>query len=112
MHRGSLPAAVRLTRSKSSFPFVARLCFPVARSGKARQMLSAARAEVPAAAEALGIVVVEGNPRRTLLACGHDARGLVYALTELADLVRNAPDPVGALSAVETTIERPANEVR
>jgi hypothetical protein len=36
----------------------------------------------------------------------------VYALTELADLVRNAPDPVAALAAVETTIERPANEVR
>ena len=83
-----------------------------AHNARAQEVLRAARVEVSVMTEALGIVVVEGNPPRTLLACGHDARGLVYALTELADLVRNAADPLGALSAVETTIERPANEVR
>jgi hypothetical protein len=78
----------------------------------ALQMLRAARVEMPEVAEALGIAVAGQGTRRTLLACGHDARGLVYALTELADLVRNAPDPMAALNGVEATIERPSNEVR
>ncbi|HEV2485942.1 MAG TPA: hypothetical protein VGT08_10445 [Terracidiphilus sp.] len=47
-----------------------------------------------------------------MLACGHDPRGLVYALTELVDVVQNASDPAAALGAVETTAEQPANEVR
>ncbi len=47
-----------------------------------------------------------------MLACGRDTRGLVYALTELADLVQYAPDPMAALKSVEATIERPANQVR
>ena len=75
-------------------------------------MLQAARAEVPATGEALAFVGTERHPQQMLMACGQDKRGLVYALTELADLVRNAPDPLAALDAVETTIERPANEVR
>ncbi len=78
----------------------------------ARRMLREMRLEVPAEPEALGIVAVRQAAPPGLLACGRDARGLAYALTELADVVRNASDPIVALEAVETTIEGPANEVR
>jgi len=45
-------------------------------------------------------------------ACGHDARGLTYALLELADRVRHAADPLAALAVPEPVVERPANTVR
>ncbi len=45
-------------------------------------------------------------------ACGHDARGLTYALLELADRVRNASAPLAALAVPEPLTERPANTVR
>ena len=73
-------------------------------------MLRGARGGIPAKPEALGIVVDHSRP--ALIACGHDVRGLVYALTELADLVRNAPDAMTALGPLTTTVEQPANRVR
>ncbi|HET6207323.1 MAG TPA: twin-arginine translocation signal domain-containing protein [Terracidiphilus sp.] len=78
----------------------------------AQRMLSDAGVKLAAVPEAVGIVAVTDKSGRALLACGHDVRGLVYALTDLADLVRNAPDALAALATVETTVERPANEVR
>jgi len=38
--------------------------------------------------------------------------GLVYALTELADVVSHASDTIAALGAIKTTVEQPANQVR
>ena len=58
----------------------------------------------------LGPAKIEG--RDVLLAIGHDSRGLVYALLDLADRVRNAPDPAAALATPATLAERPANTVR
>jgi hypothetical protein len=43
---------------------------------------------------------------------GSDARGLVYALLELADRVRCAADPRAALHVTGASTERPANRVR
>ena len=47
-----------------------------------------------------------------LLAAGQDARGLVYALLELADRVRNSADAGAALTLPAMVAERPANVVR
>src|SRR5689334_11443649 len=41
-----------------------------------------------------------------------DARGYVYALTELADRVRHGADPVAALTLAGPLQEQPANTVR
>ena len=78
----------------------------------AQRLLKSANASIPAAPEALGLVAVHDAGMRGLLACGYDARGLVYALTDIADRVRNAPDPIAAIASIETTVEQPANEVR
>lgn len=90
------------------------LCIVAAGAGSnaARQMLSEAKASVAASPEATGIVAGNHSGVHTVLACGRDLRGLVYALTELADVVQNAPNPIAGLEAVETTVEQPANEVR
>ena len=83
-----------------------------AQAPAAAKILSAANITVAAAPEALALVSVEGSGRRTILACGHDTRGLAYALLELADIAANSANPVSALAAVETKAERPANQVR
>ena len=102
----------RVPRMADDDGSVLRLVVAGAEHPRARQILHEAKAEVPATPEALGIVVVNQAPRVELLVCGHDVRGLVYALTELADVVRQVSDPVAALAGVGTTIERPANQVR
>jgi hypothetical protein len=50
--------------------------------------------------------------RRALLVAGSDARGLVYALLELADRVSHADDPLAGLNMTQSVVERPANAIR
>ncbi len=66
-------------------------------------------AETP---EALALVRGEINGRSVLLACGHDARGLVYALLELADRMNCGVKPVAALKVPKPIIEKPSLKVR
>ena len=72
----------------------------------------AAHVKLHNAPEALALAPgrVEGRP--VTLACGSDARGLVYALLDLADRVRYAPDPLAALALREALVEKPANTIR
>jgi hypothetical protein len=58
--------------------------------------------------EALELFEQDGH----LWARGHDARGLTYALLELADRVRYGADPVAALAVPVPIAERPANRIR
>ena len=63
-------------------------------------------------AESLALVPSSENGRHILLACGADARGLMYAVLELADRVRHADDPFTALSLPKPVAEQSFNEVR
>lgn len=86
-----------------------------AENASAERMLRSAGISVANVPEALALASVHERERPVLLACGRDVRGLVYALTELADVVMSASDSrtaMNALAAVETTTEQPANEVR
>lgn len=83
-----------------------------ASSALGREVLASVGASVPEGPEALGLVRGRLADRPVLLACGTDARGLVYALLELADRVNFAEDPLAALRTVERTVERPANVIR
>src|SRR5580698_980332 len=83
-----------------------------AASAIAARMLREAKVSVVTTPEALGIVAAHEGGKPVLLACGYDALGLVYALTELADVVENAPDAVVGLEAIATLTDRPANAVR
>lgn len=77
-----------------------------------RQVLDSAGVAVPNAPEALGLVRGSAGAQPVLLACGADARGLVYAVLELADRVKHADDPFIVLRQVERIVERPANAIR
>ncbi len=72
-------------------------------------VVAAGRASVP---EGLSIEPSNAGNRKIVSAYGHDARGLSYALLELADRASNASDPVAALMAAKATTERPANTIR
>jgi hypothetical protein len=86
----------------------ADLCIVVAGPGSAWSR----DAGVQAPAEAEGFAVGSGllGSRPVLVASGGGVRGLVYAMTELADRVPD--DPVAALRPSKAWSERPANALR
>ena len=67
---------------------------------------------VPVPSDGEGLAIGSGSlsGRTVLVASGGGVRGLVYALTELADAV--ADDPNSALHPAKARSEKPANEVR
>ena len=90
------------------------LCILVAgsQSEDVCEILGAAGVSVPDAPESLALVQGKMDGRAVTLACGCDVRGLVYAVTELADRVHFAEDALGALTVTEPVAEQPANEIR
>jgi len=62
--------------------------------------------------ESLALVPSTHEGKPILLACGHDPRGLMYAVLELADRVQYADKPLRALSMAKPTLEQPLNAVR
>jgi hypothetical protein len=62
--------------------------------------------------ESLAVLNTKVAGRQALLACGSDARGLVYALLEVADRVRQPRLTRDPLQMGRPVVERPANEVR
>ena len=78
----------------------------------AASILKTARVAAPRDPESLALLDTTVSGRPAVLACGADARGLVYALCELADRVRFAPAADNALRIWRPIVERPANPVR
>jgi hypothetical protein len=73
--------------------------------------LSGAGASPVSVPEALALC----QSREAVWACGHDPRGLTYAVLELVDRVRHTADLSAALAALavpQPVVERPANTVR
>ena len=101
--------AVRLcSRLEETAP--AELC--VVAAGGSSALPRAAGIASPDGREALVLAPATLGERVVLLACGSDARGLVYALTEIADAVALLDDPQQALRPVTAVRERPANGIR
>jgi hypothetical protein len=78
----------------------------------AQQLLDAAGISLPDVPEALALARGKIGKRTILLAAGSDARGLVYALLELADRVKFSAGPLAALKIEKPVSERPANSIR
>ena len=89
------------------------LCIAVsgAAAGRATALLETSGVSAPTAPESLTIAPGKAAGRPLLLACGADARGLVYALMEIADRVNYADDPFEALEVRAPIMERPAERV-
>ncbi|RPI23413.1 MAG: hypothetical protein EHM61_19805 [Acidobacteria bacterium] len=115
-------AATELKRALTEREVSARIVENAAQAAPTDLRIMSAGIASPGAAAALGDagVRMEVAPEalalcqrgETIWACGHDARGLTYALLELADRARQAADPVAALAVPEPVIERPANTAR
>ncbi len=67
---------------------------------------------VPGFPEVLGLVRAESPNKADLVATGSDIRGLVYAVLELADRVRLAPNPLADLRSIQSIVQEPANKIR
>ena len=115
-------AASELQRALSERGVTAGIYGHAAQVPAAHRRVTAAGMASPGAATALqragaraeavseGLALFEGSSG--VWACGHDARGLTYALLELADRVRHADDAIAVLAVPSPVIERPANVVR
>jgi hypothetical protein len=106
----------RLPRIETSSAAGGDLCIVASGSvqPQAQKILLAANVSGPIGAEALALAPGKFAHRPVLLACGPDARGLVYALLELADRVRcsDSPHPAEALNLAQAIVEQPANAIR
>ena len=63
-------------------------------------------------AESFRLAPEKISGKQAVRASASDIRGLVYAITELADRVRHATNPVAALTLAAPIEEQPANRVR
>ena len=77
----------------------------------AATMLKSSGVSVPDGPESLALLPFAKAKRHGLLTCG-DARGLMYALLELADRVRHSGQPLTALEQPKPLLERPLNSIR
>jgi hypothetical protein len=83
-----------------------------ARAAIAAAALKAANVMAPDDPESLAMLTARVAARQALLVCGSDARGVVYALLELADRACHPAGSRGPLWVGLPVVERPANEVR
>ena len=82
-------------------------------SAAALRTLTRAGLSVPPVPESLGLIPGAPDDPHTLLACGSDVRGLVYAILELADRVEHAAaDPSAAMRIERPVVNHPVNAVR
>ena len=77
-----------------------------------REPLTRAGLSVPETPESLALLSTRIADRAVTIACGSDARGMAFALTELADRVRHGAAVDDALRVGTPIVERPANPVR
>jgi len=90
-------------------------CELVASAGAAGQFQAAVvvgRAETNLPAEAFRLAPAKQNGKPVVRVSASDVRGLVYAITELADRVHHGTDAVAALALTAAIQEEPANAVR
>jgi hypothetical protein len=77
-----------------------------------RQALERSGRTPPKDPESLLLTPAHMAERAVVLACGSDARGLAYAVTELADRVTHSEKPLAGLAISQPIAEKPANPVR
>ncbi len=76
------------------------------------RLLSEHRLQLPKQPESLGIQRIDDAQKQTLLICGSDERGLIYALLEVARAIELAPQSDAPLAAVPQVFESPHLRVR
>jgi hypothetical protein len=114
--RDTLAARGNTIRTVGS-PFAAqpgelRLVIAGATHRTAHDVLGAAAAALPGGPEALALAAPQIDGNDFVIAAGTDARGLVYAVTELLDRIATETKPGEGLRIAAPLVEHPANRVR
>jgi hypothetical protein len=78
----------------------------------ASAVVESAGLRISAARECFVLVPARYQDRNILLACANDARGLMYALLELADRAEHTTNPVSASRLQKPVAEEPFNQLR
>ena len=78
----------------------------------AKRLLDSTGIKIPSVPEALALVPTKYGAKLIVMATGFDQRGLVYALLELADRVRQTQQPLPAIQLQKPVVEQPANALR
>ena len=103
-------------RTVNSLQQVTARDFTILAAGKASSLslpiLGKESAETLKCSEAFALIPTTHTQSPLLVAIGSDARGLMYALLELADRVKHSEDAARALSIDTPIVERPFNEFR
>lgn len=88
-----------------------RILIAPASSEIARRAAGEAGVSLPSHTESLALLSTKIRRQDALLLTGADARGLVYAILELADRIQH-DNPITVLTATNRVVEQPANEIR
>ncbi|HEY2826263.1 MAG TPA: hypothetical protein VGJ04_01575, partial [Pirellulales bacterium] len=77
-----------------------------------KDILQQAKMSLPASPETLALASAGIGERTALFAIGTNARGLMYALLEVADRITHSDPPLAAIEVQKPLIEQPANSIR
>jgi hypothetical protein len=77
-----------------------------------KKILEQAKISLPNAPETLALASAGIGDKTALFAVGTDARGLTYALLEVADRISISDPPLAAVEAQKPVMEQPANAIR
>jgi hypothetical protein len=105
-------SVTRLDQISMAKPDVLNILVAGTASKSGLDILKTLKINIPAVPEALGLIPATVSGKQILLACGHDIRGLVYALLELKDRAQNSSQPLDSLNIVKPVVEKPANIIR
>ena len=104
---------VELLRRKTLGENGSHIVVAIAGSSKlVDRLLSEHRLQFPKQPESLGIQRIDDAKQQTLLICGSDERGLIYALREVARAIELAPQGEAPLAAIPNVFESPSLRVR
>lgn len=91
---------------------VLRVLISATGSGLVEERAQQLGLQVPEVPEAFAMFSERSGTGHTLTVAGYDARGLLYALLELADIVKYSADPLRDLAGIQSYVDKPHNPVR
>ena len=113
LERALTDQQVTVTRAASVATAAAgSLCVVIASANSAGPVMKKASVTLPGKRESLALFSSNEARHRVTVACGADARGLMYAVLELADRVDCSDTPLTALTLAHAIVEQPANKLR
>lgn len=78
----------------------------------AHDIASQSGVTIPTISESFALIKGLVKNEKIIMATGFDARGLTYAILELADRITYSENPINLLKEIENSVEQPVNSIR